>query len=439
MSRGDDPARPTIALLSWGNVIEDFLEPNGLTLETFCSSFRGSWMFGYVEALELVGVRTLLVLVSRSVDRPQRLRHAPTGAPVLALPPPTAYRKLLPRLRNPYGRSADDAFGPHRGLPRLGFAVVRELSPYLATPVRQLAKELRRERCRALLCQEYEFPRFDVCAALSRVTGMPLFASFQGGNYQRWRLERLTRGPAIRSAHGLVVPSAEEAERIRARYRVRREQIADIPNPVDVETWRPVDRVEARSELELPIDARIAVWHGRLESRKKGLDVLIDAWARVGDRNDRRLVIVGGGRDADALEADIRRRGLETVLVVSEHIHRPELLRQYLGAGDVYVFPSRHEGFPVALAEAMACGLPVVAADASGVADMLRDGEASGGIIVPREDAAALAGALDRLLCDPQMSAELGARARRRAVEEFAHASVGRRLRAFLLPELNEA
>ena len=59
-------------------------------------------------------------------------------------------------------------------------------------------------------------------------------------------------------------------------------------------------------------------------------------------------------------------------------------IRTFLSAADVYAFPSRHEGFAVAPLEAMACGLPIVAADAPGVPDLLACGEACGGIMVPR-------------------------------------------------------
>jgi len=81
----------------------------------------------------------------------------------------------------------------------------------------------------------------------------------------------------------------------------------------------------------------------------------------------------------------------------------------------------------------MACGLPVVAADTSGVTDLLPDGEASGGVVVPRVDATALASALGRLLDDPAHARELGTRARLRVEKEFSLDVVGRRLSDFLV------
>jgi starch synthase len=81
----------------------------------------------------------------------------------------------------------------------------------------------------------------------------------------------------------------------------------------------------------------------------------------------------------------------------------------------------------------MACGLPVVAADAPGVPDILEGGEAAGGLVVPRSDATALALALGRVLDDEAWGRELGERARRRVEACFSLEIVGEELRAFLM------
>jgi len=83
----------------------------------------------------------------------------------------------------------------------------------------------------------------------------------------------------------------------------------------------------------------------------------------------------------------------------------------------------------------MACGLPVVASDVPGVADVLARGEEDGGIIVPCEDAPALADALMRLLEAPELGRQLGQIARRRMEEEFSLEVIGAKLRRFLFPD----
>ena len=86
----------------------------------------------------------------------------------------------------------------------------------------------------------------------------------------------------------------------------------------------------------------------------------------------------------------------------------------------------------MATLEAMACGLPVVAADAPGVSDLLEEGERSGGIVVPRGDTDALAGALGGLLDDVQQSRQLGVRARRHVEQRFSLERIGTELRDFM-------
>ena len=161
----------------------------------------------------------------------------------------------------------------------------------------------------------------------------------------------------------------------------------------------------------------------------------VEAWERIcrGHKGwDLRLLLVGTGEDAEELRRRIAVMQLRGVLWVNEFVHDRATIRRYLSAADIYAFPSRHEGFAVSPLEGMGCGLPVVAADAQGVPDMLEGGEVSGGLIVPRGNAAELALALGRLLDDVAWSRELGKRARCRVEASFSLEVVGRQLRAFL-------
>lgn len=432
--------QPAIALLPWGNVVEDFLDTLGVSLEDFCTEFRGSWMFGYVDALRQVGVRTVLICISARVTTPSRFIHGPTGATICVLPVPRSYRFIRSRMMNPYGRNVKQTFGDLRGfrararLPM--FAMSHEVVLYLTTPLKLLARELRREGCSAVLCQEYEYPRFDVCVLLGRLMGLPVFATFQGGNYQRNHIERFLRPHTLHACAGLIIGTRSEARRVQASYGLEVGKIARIFNPIDVESWTPFDRRDARDALAIPRAAKVVVWHGRISIQQKGLDVLLDAWKEIcRDRTsqDLRLVLVGTGKDAEKLRQRITAMRLSGILWIDRFVHERETIRRYLSAGDVYAFPSRHEGFPVSPIEAMACGLPVVAADAPGIPDILEDGEASGGLIVPQEDSNQLALAIGGLLDDAGRARALGVSARRRAQAYFSLQAVGEQLRAMLL------
>jgi len=329
-------------------------------------------------------------------------------------------------------RALRGRLGGRRDPANVARAAAAHLAPYLGTPPVTLGRHLRSVDCDAILCQEYEDPRFDVCVAVGRAIGVPVFGTFQGADYQLSRLERLFRPLAVRTCAGLVVGARAEADRVRRRYRLPDAKIASVFNPIDVTVWRPEDRGVARAALGIAETASVVAWHGQVQVWRKGLDTLLEAWAEiVGERpgQDLRLVLLGSGEDTAEVRRLVDVLSLEGVLLIEEWIQDRDRIRTYLSAADLYVFPSRHEGLPVSPLEAMACGLPVVGTDAQGVRDVVGDC----GVIVPRGDVRALVGALGVLLDQDDRRLELGRAARRRAEELFSLDAVGRRLRAFLI------
>jgi starch synthase len=410
---------PTVAVLPWGDRFEDFHDKIGISLEAFRDELTGGWLFNYVDALRSAGVRTILIYASARVSAPVRFTHAPTGVPVCILPAPRLHQKV---------RGAANRLLP-------GSTVLRSLASYLATPVRLLARELRREHCAAILCQEYEYARFDVCVLLGRWLRLPVFATYQGADRPVSRLEGPFRRLALRGCAGLIVAAQTETRRIHSRYRVPTVKVGHIPNPMDVVAWQPADRAAARAELGIPAAARVVVWHGRVQIERKGLDVLLDAWQRVCTARpgaELLLLLIGSGRDDDRLRRRISSTPPGTVRWVDRYVRDRIELWRHLSAADAATLASRHEGFAVAVVEAMACALPVVVTDVPGTTDILEDGEQAGGLVVPRDDAVALAAALGRVLDDPVWARRLGARARQRAEQEFALEAVGQRLRRFM-------
>jgi glycosyltransferase involved in cell wall biosynthesis len=432
---------PAVALLAWGNVLEDFLDPLGVSLEAFCKEFRGSWIFGYATALQRAGLRPVLIYASRRVGAPRRVTHEPTGATIHLLPVPLLYRLIERRMIYPYGQTVTQMFGNIHGRRRVLlplYALAKELALYLATPPIALERVLRREQCTVVLCQEYEYPRFDVCVLIGKLTKRRVFGCFQGGNYHHSKLEGIVRRFSIRASTGLIIGPESEFERVASLYAPAASKVGRIFNPIDTDVWRPDQREEARAELDIPLAADVAVWHGRVVIDKKGLDLLLDAWERVQESRrdgDVRLLLVGTGDDAPKLERRLQAGAFGAgVLWINRFLHDAQVVRRYLSAGDVYVFPSRYEGFPVAPLEAMACGLPVVATDVEGVREIFADGEASGGVVVPRNDADALGAALGGLLKERSRRRELGLAARRRAESTFSLEATGERLRSFIGP-----
>ena len=174
-------------------------------------------------------------------------------------------------------------------------------------------------------------------------------------------------------------------------------------------------------------DARVVVAAGRL-TRQKGFDLLVDAFAAVAPRRPGwELWIFGGGPDREQLEGQIAAAGLDDRIFVEGATRQ---LGAQFSRASVFAFSSRFEGFGMALVEAMGCGLAVVSFDCPrGPSDIVtpeRDG-----VLVPAEDVAALADALDALIGDPVRRRVLGAAAKATA-REYAPPAVAARWDALL-------
>lgn len=176
------------------------------------------------------------------------------------------------------------------------------------------------------------------------------------------------------------------------------------------------ERVRA-AEANQPLTLLFVGWIIRDKGILDLLDAVQIAKGALAGRARVRLVGPLFGREAYWQE-EIDRRGLHDIVTLAGPVTgRAEMLREYRGA-DAFVFPSHYEGFPLSLIEAAASGLPCIATDVGGAADILRDGEA--GIIVPRQSPPELAAALTAIVTDDTLRARLGADVARHARATFS-------------------
>jgi 1,2-diacylglycerol 3-alpha-glucosyltransferase len=217
----------------------------------------------------------------------------------------------------------------------------------------------------------------------------------------------------------VLAPSDFVARRLRS-LGVRR-PVEVLPTGIDLERFRPGEQAEARQALGLDTTEPVLLYVGRLD-REKNLEFLLSAVARVGIPRAR-LLLVGRGTQAAALRRVAAARGLGD-RVEFRGGAPPDDLPRYYRAADVFVFASTTETQGLAVLEAMACGLPVVAVRASGVEEVV--GEGVSGLLVP-EDAAAFAGAVTQVLGDPHLGTKL-AHGAREAASPFGSAALVHRL-----------
>ena len=209
----------------------------------------------------------------------------------------------------------------------------------------------------------------------ARLRGIPFvlrcgysWARFEGERpTPEWRKARALRRELLlaQRANLCVVASANDAVFFRERYGVDADRVVVQPNWVDTDMWRPL----------VPAAGRQVVSVGRL-SEQKDQRLLIDALAHVSNSS---LLLVGAG----ALETSLAARAQELGVPLEVHGVVPHAqLREVMSRAAAFALTSRYEGAPKVVIEAMALGLPVVATDLPGVAEIIEDGIS--GRLVPR-------------------------------------------------------
>jgi glycosyltransferase involved in cell wall biosynthesis len=234
------------------------------------------------------------------------------------------------------------------------------------------------------------------------------------------RLQRLGEGLILRAVHRFIAVSSHVKEVLARNKAVRAERIVVVPNGIECsETSANLyDRREARRRLGLREAVPVIGAVGRLH-RLKGLDLLIRATPIVrAEIPSVQIVLIGSGQEEEELRRLAAEQGVAAaVLFAGFHADAGRLMP----AVDVLAVPSRHEGQSISILEAMACARPVVAANVGGIPELVVDGVT--GILVPSEDAEALARALVRLLKDSGVAERMGKAGQERVAGHFSQAA----------------
>lgn len=236
---------------------------------------------------------------------------------------------------------------------------------------------------------------------------LPLRSGFTYSGHPVSRRTKLkTEALGFRIADRVLAPSRFVARVLRREYEVARERIEVVPNGVDTSGYVPDDRTPSE-----PADVVRVVTVGRL-TEQKGIPYLLDAVATLPDDVDVEVTVVGAGPRRESLETSCAELGLADVVTFTGFVPGAELRAAYREA-HLFAFPSIYEPFGLVVLEAMASGLPVVAFDAGGVREIVRDG--TDGHLVTPGDAGAFGSALTELAGDDEQRAEMSRRARERA------------------------
>lgn len=266
----------------------------------------------------------------------------------------------------------------------------------------------------------FGIPGGAVALGLKLFTRIPYIVSLRGGDVPGFRpydfaVYHKIMGPLIHLVWrhaSVVVANSQGLKDIATRFDASN-PIEVIPNGINSARFYPTERERAPARL---------LFVGRLVYQKGG-DVLIDALANIKSL-DWELTIVGDGpRKQDWVNQAAR-------LGISERLHFPgwldksDLLEQYQKA-NIFVLPSRHEGMPNVVLEAMGCGLPVIATRIAGSEDLVLDGTT--GYLIEPDDPQELSEALVRLIAHKEDIQRMGEASRTRVIESFSWDSVTER------------
>ncbi len=262
---------------------------------------------------------------------------------------------------------------------------------------------------------------------LARAQGRPLVFTYHT-RYEKYAHyvplpERLVASLAVSlacrfagTADLVVVPSTRIAESLEGQG--VKAKIAVVPTGVPLDLFRPGDHVAARRSLGLAEDAPLCLYVGRLD-REKSVERVIDAFGSVALAvSGARLLLVGQGSHEAALRRLAAASSARSAICFAGSVAREEL-PPYYQAADLFLFSSETETQGLVLAEAHACGLPAVAVRASGVDEVVRDGETG---LLTKADVEELADAAIGLLLDAPRRSAMALAARALTESDFSAA-----------------
>lgn len=189
-----------------------------------------------------------------------------------------------------------------------------------------------------------------------------------------------------------------------------------IPTPIDFNIYRSINKVAARTDLQLPLDKKLILAGAmNLKDERKGFLYLIEALQIIHDSNDKlcsniELAVFG------KLDENVLNKIPFKVHQLGRLNNEEDIVKAY-NTADIYLAPSLEDNLPNTIMEAMSCGVPVVAFNVGGIPDMVDDGE--NGILVELKSSEGLAKAIEKLLCDDNLREKFSKAVREKVIKNF--------------------
>ncbi|MBI2670131.1 MAG: glycosyltransferase family 4 protein [Candidatus Yanofskybacteria bacterium] len=239
-------------------------------------------------------------------------------------------------------------------------------------------------------------------------------------------------------ADGIICGNKKAADIVR-EFKVESEKFKVLISPisgVDTDKFRPGITSNWRAKLSIKLEEKLILFYGAIDKRK-GVNVLIESFKLL--ITDYRLpiiklVIIGTGPEEESLKLQVKSLKLQEKIIFLDWMSNDQL-PALLNAADVFVYPSVPSGgweeqFGYAMAEASACGIPVVATKTGSIDEVVLHGET--GLLVEPNNSEKLAGAISKILSNPNLAKQIGRSGRKYIIENFSHQVISGKIINFL-------
>ncbi|MCM3743942.1 glycosyltransferase [Sporosarcina luteola] len=276
------------------------------------------------------------------------------------------------------------------------------LKKYFTWFVKAMVHMLTKKSEVSLTHSHYTFPTGLLSFIGKKIFGLPYVITVHGGDIDKMAaknkmIESITRF-TLQNADAVIVVGERLKLDVVERFGVKEKHVHVMSMGVNTEVFKPIPKVDARTELGLPLDKKIVLFVGNMIQAKGILD-LIEAFKMVEeDHPDAVLHMIGSSKDEGFMQK-LEEHLSEMKINASHQEPLPQMeVAKWIAAADVFVLPSHHEGFGLVALEAMAVGTTVVGTDVGGLSFLLGN---EAGILVEPHNPASLANGLKQALEQP--------------------------------------
>jgi len=211
-------------------------------------------------------------------------------------------------------------------------------------------------------------------------------------------LRLATEKKLAKHCDGIIVPTQKDQEYLIQHYDAHCDNIRIVPCGVNLDHFKPQDKISARRRLTLPVDDPIILYVGRF-SPIKGLDHLLKSFSFITRFSRTLLVMVGGDGERSPMFQHLKKKAqtfyTQNRVIFAGRVDQ-EILPAYYNAADVLVVPSYYESFGLVALEALACGTPVVTTSVGAMEKIVKDGMT--GYVAKHSDTRQFAGLIEAIL-----------------------------------------